>query len=81
LFVVPIAGLVAGLLVVGAILGLPGVVGPDWWTGLVKGVTFTVIYGIVLLAMERRQLSDMFLLVTSRVRGRNGQQRVMQLET
>jgi len=59
LFLVPVLGLASGLLLARGISTLPEIAGSDWRTGSVKIGVFLLIYGIALLGLERRQLSEM----------------------
>lgn len=40
-------------------IDLPGVLGSPWRTGILKGLSFTIFYGLCLLLLERRQLLKM----------------------
>jgi O-antigen/teichoic acid export membrane protein len=59
----PAIALVSGLLIAHGSIILFGV-GSDWWTGSVKIVVFTIIYGASLLALEGRQTLDALWWVT-----------------
>lgn len=59
LFAVPALALGTGLLASYLALQLAGLPGPSWWTGLIKATAFSAGYGLVLLALEYRQILDM----------------------
>lgn len=65
LFAVPGLALTLGLLAGFAAGNLPGIVGSDWWTGLAKIVAFSLLYGLVMLILERHQMSEMMLHLVS----------------
>ena len=63
LFAAPAIGLVLGLLIAWGASLLPPIAGNDWLTGGVKSVLFGLVYGAVLLLMERQQVFAMFTFV------------------
>lgn len=65
LFVVPSLALLLGLVLSLVASALPGIEGSDWRTGVVKVIVFSAVYGAVVLALERRQLSEILSLLTS----------------
>jgi O-antigen/teichoic acid export membrane protein len=58
LFAVPGLALLVGLFLSLGVVGLPGIEGSDWRTGFAKIMVFSVVYGVILLALERHQLSE-----------------------
>jgi hypothetical protein len=44
---------------------LSGLAGPSWWSGVIKALTFSVVYGLVSLALERRQVAQVFSILGS----------------
>jgi O-antigen/teichoic acid export membrane protein len=64
LFAVPGLALLLGLLLSLGARALPGVDGCDWRTGFVKVMVFSAVYGVILLALERRQLRAAVSLLT-----------------
>jgi O-antigen/teichoic acid export membrane protein len=58
LFVAPGLALVVGMGLAHGATTLSWVAGSDWRTGFVKIVVFSVVYGVVMLILERRQLYD-----------------------
>lgn len=64
LFAVPALALLLGLLLSLVASGLPGIEGFDWRTGLAKCAVFSVVYGVILFAMERRQLAEVLSILT-----------------
>lgn len=66
LFAAPGVGLTMGMLLARAAIMLPGVLGSPWRTGSVKLVVFTSVYGLILVAIERRQLLKMLSFVADR---------------
>jgi O-antigen/teichoic acid export membrane protein len=44
----------------------------DWWTSLTKIIVFSLSYGLVSLALERRQISEMLSLVSTYLLGSRG---------
>ncbi len=59
LLVVPGGALAVGMLLGYGAGNLPAVIASDWTSGLVKGIAFSILYGLILLALERRQLLEM----------------------
>lgn len=59
LFGVPTLALMSALVIAYAASNLPVMVGSDWRTGLVKVLSFTIIYGVLLLALEAREFVKM----------------------
>lgn len=59
LFAVPALALGVGLAGTYVALQLAAIPGPSWWTGLIKAAAFSAGYGLVLFALEYRQLLDM----------------------
>ncbi len=55
LFGVPTLALVTGMLLAGGAITLPGVIGTDWRTTVVKTIVFMGSYAAVLIGFERRQ--------------------------
>jgi hypothetical protein len=60
LLVVPGSAVVLGTVLARAAIMLPGVLGSDWRTAAIKVLVFSCVYGMILLALERHQFSDMF---------------------
>jgi O-antigen/teichoic acid export membrane protein len=60
LFVVPSLALISGMFLARGAITLPGVLGSDWRTGFVKLGVFSVVYGVTLLVVERRQAADVY---------------------
>jgi O-antigen/teichoic acid export membrane protein len=58
LFTMPGLALVSGLVLARSVIVLPGVLGSDWRTGLLKAVTFSTVYSITLLVTERHELQE-----------------------
>jgi O-antigen/teichoic acid export membrane protein len=58
LFAVPMLGLVAGLVVAWLLVGIPSMPESPWVTGAVKTAAFLLVYGLILLALERRELRE-----------------------
>ena len=56
LLAVPILSLILGMLLAHSAIILPGVLGSDWRTAFVKALVFSVVYGTILLTLERKQL-------------------------
>ena len=56
MFAVPTFALVLGLLTAHAALAISGVTGSSWQTGTVKTVVFLLVYTVVVLLLERKQL-------------------------
>lgn len=69
LFLVPTIALVLGIAAARVAISIPGVPRSDWWMGLLKGGVFALSYGAILVALERRQLSEMFPYLVDRLRG------------
>jgi lipopolysaccharide exporter len=65
LFAVPGLALALGLALSYAAVELSGLVGPSWWTGVIKALTFSVVYGLVSLALERQQVTEALSIVSS----------------
>lgn len=59
LFAGPALALGAGLVASYLALELTRIPGPSWWTGLIKFSAFSAGYGLVLFALEYRQMLDM----------------------
>jgi O-antigen/teichoic acid export membrane protein len=59
LFSVPAVALVLGMAAAWAALSIPGVMGSDWRTAAVKIVMYTVVYGGLMLILERDQVPVM----------------------
>jgi len=53
LFLVPGLALVLGLVLGQVALQIPGVGGNDWVSGLCKAAAFSIVYGAILLWLER----------------------------
>lgn len=64
LFATPSLAVAVGLVLSYVASAQPRFAGSDWWAGAVKMVAFSVAYGVLLLAFERRQFSDMLSLLT-----------------
>lgn len=60
LFSAPAAAVILGLAVGLAAITLPWIPESPWCTGLVKGIAFTIVYGGLLLLLERRQIVHIF---------------------
>jgi len=73
LFVVPGLALVFGMLLARSAAVLLGVLDSDWSTGFTEFVVFSGIYGIVILALEYRQLSEVFSFLTTRLANKTRQ--------
>lgn len=73
LFIVPGLALLLGLGLGRAVLLLPGVLGSDWRTGIVKSVIFLLTYSVVLFLGERNQLFRMIIFVAEHMPGRMSQ--------
>lgn len=58
LFLAPTIALLPALLAGYAASLHPAVVGSDWYTGAAKAITFTLLYGIILLLLEYKELLD-----------------------
>ncbi|RME51257.1 MAG: hypothetical protein D6796_01365 [Caldilineae bacterium] len=72
LFAAPGVALAAGVLLGYGAGRLPAVTASDWTSGLAKGVVFAVVYGLILLALERRQLLEMLAGVRRSLPGVRG---------
>jgi O-antigen/teichoic acid export membrane protein len=70
LFGVPSLALLLAMGTAYAASMLPMAAGSDWRTGSIKALVFTLVYGVVLLAWERRQFADMLSFLTTRVLGK-----------
>jgi O-antigen/teichoic acid export membrane protein len=64
MFLVPTIGLVFGLVCAYFCSNLPGIIGSDWRTGIVKIIIFSVIYLVFLFASERENFSMMTKIYT-----------------
>jgi PST family polysaccharide transporter len=62
LFVVPALALVLGLALGYGAIEIPGVGGSDWWTGGIKALVFSVVYGVILFVLERQEIIEMLQL-------------------
>ena len=71
LLAAPISALLCGLVSASGVITLWGGDGSDWQTALGKIVIFSTMYGAILFALERRELSKMLLFVTSNVFGKS----------
>jgi hypothetical protein len=65
LFAVPTFATAIGLLGGRMAITLPGIIGSDWRTGLVKSAIFILSYGFIALALERQQFIDALRILTS----------------
>ncbi|MCB0113901.1 MAG: oligosaccharide flippase family protein [Caldilineaceae bacterium] len=54
LFLMPTVSTLLGVLLARLAIEIPGVLGNDWRTGVVKGVTFLLVYGVGLWITERQ---------------------------
>jgi len=59
MFAAPGTALAAGMLLGYGVGQFPAVTASDWTSGLAKGIAFFAVYGLILLALERRQLLEM----------------------
>lgn len=59
LFAVPGLALGIGLLAARALIDIPGVGRSPWVTGSIKGFTFTILYSVILLILEHKQIPMM----------------------
>jgi len=67
LFTIPGLALVGGLVSGRAAIGLPGIMGSDWRTGLAKAAVFCVVYSLILLTWERRQAAEILSTLAKRL--------------
>jgi O-antigen/teichoic acid export membrane protein len=67
LFFGPGLALTVGLIAASVAGGRPEIADVDWQTGLAKFVVFSSIYGVILLALERRQFSEILLFLRNRI--------------
>jgi PST family polysaccharide transporter len=65
LFLVPTLALTLGLVLGYGLVELLGIRGSDWWTGLIKTVSFSAAYGLVFVVLERQQILEMVLWARS----------------
>jgi O-antigen/teichoic acid export membrane protein len=56
MFAVPTLGLVLGLLATRAAIAIPGILGSDWLSGILKAIVFSATYLGVVLLLERDQI-------------------------
>ena len=64
LFVAPGLALLPSVLLSICVGALPGIAGYHWRAGLGKAVTFLVVYGAVLLILDRHQIPEMFSVLS-----------------
>ncbi len=60
LFAAPGLGMVLGLALGRGVLQIPGIRGDDWRTAFFKALVFSIVYGVVLLWMERSLIFQTF---------------------
>ncbi|MBN1483080.1 MAG: oligosaccharide flippase family protein [Chloroflexia bacterium] len=72
MFAFPALALVLALALAYGTSILPAVAGSDWRTGIVKTVVFSLVYGGMLLALERRQIIEMGTMAIRLVFRRTG---------
>ena len=70
LFLIPTAALVIAMLMARLSITLPGILGSDWRTGILKSVVFMVIYAGILLFFERAQIDKMRTYLISELSAR-----------
>jgi O-antigen/teichoic acid export membrane protein len=70
LFAVPSLALFLGILLADGAVICSGLTGNDWLTGVTKAMSFTSVFGAVLLLLEREQFSKMLSLVRSSMQSR-----------
>lgn len=66
LFAAPAIGLILGMGLARAAITLPGILDSPWRSGSVKIAVFAIVYGLLLLILERHQLFKMLSLLTKR---------------
>lgn len=65
LFGAPSLALASGMLLTYGVTGLRDILRSEWQTAVVKTVLFSAIYGSILLVLERDQVSEMRLMLSS----------------
>jgi O-antigen/teichoic acid export membrane protein len=75
LFLVPTIALVVALAVVWLVEALSGGMGSDWASGAAKSLSFTLIYGIILVLFERQRVVDTWLLAKRAMLSREREER------
>lgn len=60
LFVMPVIGLVCGATLARAAITIPGVLGADWRTGVVKIAVFGLIYCAIVIGAEYKELPSIY---------------------
>jgi O-antigen/teichoic acid export membrane protein len=67
LFAVPALALVLGLALGYGVIQVLDVSGSDWWTGLLKTLAFSAVYGAILFLGERREILEMLQFISRHV--------------
>ena len=66
LFLLPFIAVAVGVFLGRAALRIPGVLGADWRTAVIKAAVFALIYGLILLLFERRETIRAFAIIRRR---------------
>jgi O-antigen/teichoic acid export membrane protein len=65
LFAVPTLALALGLALGYGAVELSGLGEPSWWTGMIKALTFSMVYGLISLALERHQVAEALSILSN----------------
>jgi O-antigen/teichoic acid export membrane protein len=63
LFAVPTLALVLGLALGYGAVELSDIGEPSWWTAMIKALTFSMVYSLVSLVLERHQVAEMLSIL------------------